>query len=163
MATEKQGRIVKILHNGLKHYAVVKDKVESGVFIVTFPMHMSGSVAIVDKELPVADIRPISFTQDHPVSVLLRQLTGIQLASHTKSAKQPQAATGKLKPEPAQPAEPSNEPTLIGAVSTDIEDFTVGGTKIKDMPEGIEKEMAKSIAKNMKGGLGGGIQGIEWK
>lgn len=160
MATDKQGRIVKILHNGLKHYAVVKDKVGKGVFAISFPMHMSGSVAVVTENLPVNEIRPISFSQDHPVSVLLRQLTGIPMAQH--AAKQPQSATGKLKPQPAEPAQPANaaEPTLIGPANASIEDFTVMGIKIKDMPEGVEKEMAKSIAKNMKLW---GSNGIEWK
>lgn len=155
MATSRRGRIVKIIHQGLKHYAVVKDKVATGLYSVSFPEHKDGCVFIATIELPVDEIRLVSFTQDHPVSVMLRQLCGIALSEKVKQAKLPQVAQGKIsKPEQAQPAIPSGKPT-----AEQIDNFTVKGVAIKDMPEGTTKAIAIGIAKSM---IPSGINSIDF-
>lgn len=159
--TSQQGRVIKIEHDGMKHYAVIAGKTKNKTFVVRFPKYMSGSVAVVDMEVEVADIKPVSFTQDSPTSCLLRQLTGVKQVQKTLPLKgsHPVAPAGKLgKPEPAVPEKEG--PTILTPV-TNIDDFMIDGVKIKDMSEGPNKEIAKGIAKNMGDlGFGGSIKFI---
>lgn len=144
MATSKQGRIVKIRIDGHKHYGIVKDKMEKGTYIVRFPMHKAGDIAVVDVALPAAEIERTRIPQDSPVAWLLRQLTGVYFPAKVTSPPEPAIMKKPVDDEPNVKLVPVDEPT-----QEQIDNFLVKGVKIKDMPEGMEKAMAKSVAKSM--------------
>jgi hypothetical protein len=91
------GTVLKILHGGQKHYAVVATYAGKDVTVrtVTFSPNSNGSPIVLEKTLPISETRTVSEPQGSPMFVLLRQMVGV--AHETPKPAAPAKALGGHK------------------------------------------------------------------